>query len=295
MNGEEFLQQQLDSYRAQTHSDWELLASDDGSQDASVSLLERFAERSPQSVTIVKGPGGGFWRNFMSLVNGCDSAADVFAYSDQDDIWNPEKLSRAIAWLSTIPADVPALYFTRTELMSRGGTSEGMSPLFERPPSFRNALVQNIGGGNTMAFNRAGLQAIRSMPPDASIVSHDWWTYQIVTGVGGVAYYDPRPSLRYRQHGGNVVGSNVGLKARLVRVRAFAGGRVVAWNDVNLAVLGRVRHLLTTENQATLDDFTAARGAAMHRRLLLLRRSGVYRQSLVENVGLFGGALLRRV
>jgi hypothetical protein len=94
-------------------------------------------------------------------------------------------------------------------------------------------------------------------------VSHDWWTYQVVTGIGGTAHYDARPSLRYRQHGLNLIGANKGLRARLVRLSAFASGRMVMWNDVNLNVLGRMRNLLTPHNALVLDRYARIRQGCM--------------------------------
>lgn len=76
---------------------------------------------------------------------------------------------------------------------------------------------------------------------------------------------------------------------------AFSRGRVVMWNDVNLKVLSGMRAALTPRNAATLDDFANARNASLLRRLYLIRRSGVYRQSALENIGLFVGALFGRL
>jgi glycosyltransferase involved in cell wall biosynthesis len=294
-NGAEFLSEQLQSYSIQTHDNWELLVSDDGSTDQTVAIVRGFASRVTQRVTLREGPQQGFWRNFVSLVRADGTDGDFFAYSDQDDIWRAEKLAKAVSWLATIPAEVPALYFTRTELIERDGKPTGFSPLFRRAPSFQNALVQNIGGGNTMVFNRAARLALQATPTDAALISHDWWTYQVVTGVGGVTHYDPWPSLKYRQHWQNLVGSNIGARARLVRMLAFANGRVVMWNDVNLKVLGRMRAMLTPPNAAALDRFAQARHVSWPKRLWLVRASGVYRQSIVENVGLFVGALFGRL
>jgi hypothetical protein len=81
-------------------------------------------------------------------------------------------------------------------VIEAGGAPIGFSPLFVRAPTFQNALVQNIGGGNTMVFNRAARLALRATRADVALVSHDWWTYQVVTGIGGTAH--PCPSLRYR-------------------------------------------------------------------------------------------------
>ncbi|UGV25841.1 glycosyltransferase family 2 protein [Rhodopseudomonas boonkerdii] len=294
-NGAQFLSEQLESYRSQTYSNWELLISDDGSTDATVELVQEFAKSVHQRVTILTGPMQGFWQNFVSLVRNADITGDLFAYSDQDDVWFREKLARAVEWFRTQSGDVSALYFSRTELIEGDGTPAGFSPLFTRPPAFQNALVQNIGGGNTMVFNRAALMILRATPEDAAMVSHDWWTYQVVTGVGGLAHYDPWPSLKYRQHHGNLVGSNIGIRARLIRMAAFANGRVVMWNDLNLKLLDRMRESFTSVNAATLDDFANARRASLLRRLYLIRRSGAYRQSKVENIGLFVGALFGRL
>jgi glycosyltransferase involved in cell wall biosynthesis len=294
-NGAEFLQEQLDSYRSQTYANWELLVSDDGSTDETIKIVNDFAKSIAHLVVVRHGPKQGFWQNFVSLVRSDDIDGDLFAYSDQDDIWFDEKLARAVNWFETLRDERPALYFTRTELMGTDGTVVGYSPLFSRPPSFQNALVQNIGGGNTMVFNRSARLALRATPVDAALVSHDWWSYQVVTGIGGTAYYDPWPSLRYRQHGLNLVGANIGLRARLVRSSAFMSGRFVTWNDVNLKMLGRMRNLLTPHNALVLDRYAKARLVAWPLRLWLVWRSGVYRQSFIENLALFIGALFGRL
>lgn len=294
-NGGEYLSQQLASFRAQTYSNWELQVSDDGSTDSSIEIIRAFAENVAQRVIVRAGPRQGFWQNFMSLVRNDEIDGELFAYSDQDDVWSSEKLARAVAWFETQDRGRPALYFSRTELIETDGTSRGFSKLFTRPPIFRNALVQNIGGGNTMVFNREARLRLKATPADAVLVAHDWWTYQLVTGSGGVAHYDPEPSLKYRQHGQNLIGSNIGIRARIKRLRAFHGGRVVEWNDRNLNLLDRMRDYLTPDSEAVLRNFAAARRSSRLRRLLLLWKSGVYRQSSVESVGLFVAALLGRL
>ncbi len=294
-NGAAFVQEQLDSYRTQTYGNWELLVSDDGSTDDTMKSIEEFAKQVPQRVMVRRGPQIGFWQNFVSLFRSDDIDGDLFAYSDQDDVWFPEKLAKAVSWFEARPTDQPVLYFTRTELIEAGGAPIGFSPRFVRAPTFQNALVQNIGGGNTMVFNRAARLALRATPADVALVSHDWWTYQVVTGIGGTAHYDPWPSLRYRQHGLNLIGANKGLRARLVRLSAFASGRMVMWNDVNLNVLGRMRNLLTPRNALILDRYARIREATWPMRLWLLWKSGVYRQSFIDNLGLFVGALFGRL
>ena len=118
----------------------------------------------------------------MSLLSDADIVGDFFACCDQDDVWWPDKLERALQWLHTVPEHVPAVYFSRTRNVDASGNIIGCSPLFRRPPNFRNALVQSIGGGNTMVFNRAARELLVAAGP-VDVASHDWWTYLLVSGL----------------------------------------------------------------------------------------------------------------
>ncbi len=176
--------------------------------------------------------------------------ADFFAFCDQDDIWFRDKLTRAIGFLSQIRPETPAVYCGRTEIIDETGNSLGYSPLFALKPSFRNAIIQSIGGGNTMVFNRAARELLQRAP-DAVPVSHDWWTYQAVTSVGGVCHYDPVPTLAYRQHNSNTMGANVGWAARLQRARLAVQGRFAEWTHRNLDALKKIEPLMTDESRQT--------------------------------------------
>jgi glycosyltransferase involved in cell wall biosynthesis len=295
-NGARFLEAQLASIRAQTHALWTLWAADDGSTDATADILGRTqAEWGADRLRILDGPRAGSSANFLGLA--CDDAitADVFAYCDQDDIWHEDKLARAVAWLARVPPSTPALYFSRTRLIDAAGNALGPSPLFTRSPDFRNALVQNIGGGNTMAFNAAARAILRAAGPRVPVVVHDWWTYMAVTGCGGLARFDPVPTLDYRQHGDNQIGSNRGLGARAHRAGQVLGGRFKGWTDVNLAALETLKPRLTAENRRVLETFAAARRGGPIARLIGLARSGITRQTFIDNVGLYLAAALNRL
>lgn len=293
-NGDRFLRDQLQSITLQKHTNWEMIVSDDGSTDRTLAILDAFKASVPQIVTVTSGPQCGFWQNFMSLLRH-KSNGDYFALSDQDDIWLPAKIQNAVEFLQTIDPARPAVYFTRTQLIDNDNQVIGMSRLFTREPGFRNALVQNIGGGNTMVLNRAAHGLLNAVDANIEIVSHDWWIYQVVTGAGGIAKYDPQPGLQYRQHGQNIVGSNLGMKARIIRLRAMFGGRVIDWNDINGVALNRIRHLLTNENREALELFSRARRAPPLLKISYLMRVGVYRQNIVETIGLYVGAILGRI
>ncbi len=296
MQGQRFLAEQLNSIATQSHPVWEIWASDDGSDDHTHAILEYYQSHwGDDRISIHAGPAEGSTANFLSLTCRADIDADYFAYADQDDIWEADKLERAVAWLETVPPGVPALYGSRTLLVDARNQHLGYSPLFTKGPSFRNALVQNVAGGNTMVFNRAARDLLRQAGENVLAVTHDWWAYMVVTGCGGQVHYDPYPTVRYRQHENNLIGSNQSWRARAQRMKLLLQGRFRRWNDANLASLNEIRELLTPENRELLDRFAEARSGSVWQRLGGLRRSEVYRQTALGNIGLVLAAAINRL
>lgn len=294
--GQRFLCEQLTSIENQTHSGWKIWASDDASNDKTKKILRKFQNRSSNSrISICKGPADGFVTNFLTLACEANINADFYAFADQDDIWKPDKLERAIQWFNSIPESEPALYCSRTELIDSSGKHIGFSPLFKKKPSFQNALIQNIGGGNTMVFNKSARKLLITAGIRISVVSHDWWTYQLVTGAGGRVHYDSYPSLLYRQHETNLIGMNTSWSQRLKRICMLLKGRFREWNDHHTHELLKLKDHLTPENRLTLDLFIEGRQEKLLSRLHKLHKSGIYRQTLLGNLGLIAATLLKKL
>jgi glycosyltransferase involved in cell wall biosynthesis len=271
-----------------------ICVSDDGSQDETLSILQAFRDRWDEDLlSVCQGPRRGHADNFFSLIFS-KIEGDYFAYADQDDIWAADKLSRAVEALSCLPDDRPALYCSRSLLIDMHGHYIGLSPLFSKQPSFANALIQNIAGGNTMVMNLAARDLLSAVGP-VEIVTHDWWTYILVAGSGGLVIYDERPSISYRQHKDNLVGSSRTWSVRFKRFSLALQGRNRIWNTQHIEALQQSRSYLTEENQRLLDDFRAARDQPFPRRLLHLWRTGVYAQSTWGNLGLIVAALLKKL
>lgn len=290
------MSEQLDSIAAQTHRNWQIWASDDGSHDATHEILLKYqALWGKQRLSIHSGPKEGFVANFLSLVTHADITADIYAYSDQDDIWESDKLERATDFLKTIPAEVPALYCSRTRVVDEDNGTINFSPEYSRPPTFRNALTQNIASGNTMVFNQAVRDLLMRVVDTSSIVYHDWLTYLLVTGCGGRVYFDKVPTVRYRQHENNHIGSNLGFLPTLYRFLLMLRGRFRGWNTQNIGILKSFESHLTKESLEVLRQFDKTRHANLPGRVRSFIASGVYRQTSLGNVGLFMAVLLRKV
>ena len=302
-NGARYLEAQLDSIAAQTHPDWRVIASDDGSTDASKPLLEAVAGRwTKEHVTpleIIDGPRQGAAENFMSLLHhaaGQATPPEWIAFSDQDDIWLEDKLARAQAALRAHPADVPALYCARTWIMDPQMEQRRLSAPRPRPPGFRNALVQNIASGNTILLNpAASAMVLEAATQIGQVVVHDWWVYQLVTGAGGTVVHDDTPALLYRQHPDNEIGANDTLRAKAKRIGQLLKGDFRDWNRINVATLNITGQMLTARNRQILSGFESLPKRALLPRLFLLRRLGLYRQSLASTVALWVAATLGKL
>ena len=296
-NGGRYLAEQFASIAAQTVPDIDLWVSDDGSTDNSRAVMAEIgAEWRKGSFALLEGPAlGKFSENFRSLLVNEDIVADYYAFSDQDDVWAPDKLEAAIEWLEKQPAGKPALYGGRTRIVDGEGRPVGFSPVFREPPSFRNAIVQSIAGGNTLVMNRAARDLIAESARRTGFVAHDWWCYIMVTGAGGAMRYSPEPRVDYRQHVGNLIGSNDGTMARLRRSGFLLRGGFARWMDSNLAGLAACEDLLDDDGRAVFRQFSELRRAALPTRLTELRRSGIHRQTWRGQTSLFLAAALGKL
>jgi glycosyltransferase involved in cell wall biosynthesis len=296
LNGERFLAEQLASLEGQTFKNWKLIASDDGSWDRTKSILAAFHKTcEPGKVEIIDGPRRGATANFLFQACAENLVSEYYAFCDQDDVWDADKLARAIEALEQMDCGIPAIYGSRTRLIDEAGNEIGFSPLFHRKPEFRSALVQSIAGGNTMVFNQKARELVMFCGADVYVPSHDWWIYQVTSACGGHVRYDAHPSVRYRQHAHNVIGANISWAARMHRLHMLQQGRFRRWEDLNVAALARLRPRMSAENQRIFDLFRRARHEPLLRRAAIFAQSGVYRQPILGNLALVAAMLLNRV
>lgn len=293
-NGEKFLQEQLESFSRQSFKDWHLFVYDDKSKDNTKNIVQNYGKE--HNVTFVPNDiQKGFSKNFLNGIAATRADFDFYALSDQDDIWQEKKLERAVGYLKNLASDIPALYCSRTTLVDSFGNEIGVSPLFCKNPSFSNALVQSIAGGNTMVFNKAAHDLIVKAGANLEIISHDWFIYQLITGAGGFVQYDAHSEILYRQHGNNLIGSNNGFFARLSRVKMLLNNSFKNWNDKNIKALQDNAKLLTKENQDKLKLFANAREKSLLPRMIGFIKCGIYRQTFFGNIGLYVGAMLGKI
>ncbi|ALS25946.1 family 2 glycosyl transferase [Paenibacillus sp. 32O-W] len=285
-NGTGFVAQQVESLLNQSYADCEILIRDDGSSDDTVKIIYKTLTNYPDKIRLIQGRNIGVVESFFNLLKNSDENADYFCFCDQDDIWLPDKIERAVNYLEGYCNQIPAMVFTATQM-----TDSNLRPITVWPgkprkePSFYNALVQNIAVGATITMNKAARDLIcRQLPQADRIIMHDWWAYLCVSAFGKT-FFDPEPSILYRQHSGNVVGGERNNLDMLIKkwksFRRNKGKRLLYKQALEFQRLFGSH--LEGEKKRQLDLFLAPRRSFIQR-LIYLNRSKLYRQSTKEQL-----------
>ncbi len=228
-NGAAFLEHQIDSILEQSYGTWRVLARDDGSEDGTVEILRGYAARHPGRFVLIEDGAGnqGYRGNFSMLLE--RSTADYVALCDQDDEWYPNKLAlcmQEMRAMEEIHGPVsPLLVFTDLEVVDEelepiaGSLWDyaGLDPDISQ--RFSMLLIQNVVTGCTTLINRP-LVVLSSPIPEAA-AAHDWWI-ALTAAAHGHAAYLRTGTVRYRQHGSNMIGAMALRGAVPLNLFAFA-------------------------------------------------------------------------
>lgn len=219
-NGADYIKNQLASIANQKFCIPYVFVSDDGSTDETLNtLLETCSQLSLNCELITKGKdpllsARNSANNFYHLILNTDLPESInwVAFSDQDDIWFPHHLSRALQRFSAnseiggYSSSVVAFWENgRTRLIRKSGYVGPCNHLFESPgPGCSIVLPKNV-------FYKLKTVLANHLSVAATIDFHDWLIYAVVKSFGYEWFIDSEPSLLYRQHNNNVLGVGIGF------------------------------------------------------------------------------------
>ena len=264
-NGARHLAEQLDSILAQTHPNLIVLARDDGSADDTLKLLTAYAARDAR-VRFFAGENIGFLGSFFTLLERAD-ADGYLAFSDQDDVWLPDKLETAVAWLDAHDQTKPLL-FHGAYAMADERLARVRDVLPKKPPfSFARALTENVCSGFAMVINAEMRREMLRFDRGA-LDFHDWLAAAIGLGFGE-AHFDARVSALHRR-----------LDSSVTADRAFKGfdwaldafKHDTNMKKRNLAFFAAYANRLGARERALLSLFTRFDAAARQKKAFYPRR-----------------------
>lgn len=205
-NGEQFIEQQLESLFSQTDVEISIFVRDDCSTDNTLSLLEKYSNK----LTIIENNriNLGVGNSFMETLYSVGDSFDYYAFCDQDDVWLEEKLSKAIFKLEN--ETEPALYCSNQTLVDKNLSVLGERHKESLSTSYLQVLNNNKLTGCTMVWNKElqiALLATENRPSSnlLKIRIHDVWVAMVASVIGKIIY-DSNSYIYYRQHENNVVG-----------------------------------------------------------------------------------------
>lgn len=212
-NGEKYLEEQIESILNQKGDfKLDLYVRDDGSRDRTLNILKRYEADNKLSWYISNnlGPAKSFY-DLLLHSNGYD----YYAFSDQDDFWNEDKIQRAINFLEN--QSKPSLYCSNAELVDSNLDYLGRN-VYKVPPKTDFETIVCAGGllGCTMIFNSKLADVVTSVKKYPDMVMHDFYIATLCAAINGSILYDSKPTMKYRQHGSNVIGVSYGFLGKVI-------------------------------------------------------------------------------
>lgn len=220
-NGDKFLREQLNSLYSQNDVKIHILVRDDGSKDNTVMILNEYKSHYG-NMTILAQTNIGCARSFYYLINYAVTEMekyDYYAFCDQDDVWLPEKLHKAIEKLNDYEGN-NKLYFCCSNYVD----SELKLIRKTNPPKYfdyKTSVFRNPALGCTMVFDRKLLELSNykykeRILSESHLLLHDAWFFMCANFLNSYIYSDEYAFINYRQHGGNVTSAEKSIFQRYI-------------------------------------------------------------------------------
>jgi len=299
-NGEKYLREQLNSIIAQEEVNFHILVRDDGSNDATIKILEEY-QANFGKITIMEGQNVGAALSFYNLLLKADSCLDNFdyyAFADQDDYWFPRKLIESVTLLNKQSAYYKLYYGKVTATNSKLEPIETVKIM--PSTSLASNIVSSRALGCTMVFNRNLLhkacvisEYLNKKSKTDYIPYHDGWMSLVAYSLGGAVVVGKEPLMFYRQHEHNAVGTGKNvfglIKARFIR---YLKSEKTKSKKCQI-VLGLLGNEIPTQNKNLLC-LCAYYSQSLKKRIQLACRKDLYEYGLIDNIGTFGVIILNK-
>ncbi len=276
-NGQQFLAEQIRSIQDQSYTDWTLFIRDDGSSDNTKEILKDF-ERQDSRIHLIdsdKSDNLGVIKSFHKLVN--HDRADYYFFSDQDDVWLPNKLELSLKEAQNYLADFPLMVYMDLKVVNQDLEIMTESMVKSQSHHANTELVQELTE-NTVTGGVAMINhALAEMWQETDdILMHDWYLALLASAFGNLVFID-QPGELYRQHSDNVLGARTLSKRFKKWIRPhilFA----VYWDLIKNSQK-QARHLLqmplSQSNRELIEAFVTIMDKPMLERFRILRKYGL--------------------
>lgn len=254
-NGEKYLKEQIESIINQSYTNWYLLISDDGSKDKTQLIIKEYVKKHPDKIGFIKNNTGkkGSKYNFANAFKEIPKC-DYYMFSDQDDIWESQKISRLLYKMKNaeeVNLNTPILVYCDAKVVNKNldiieeSLIDSTNKYLPNKNHINHFLIQNYFPGCTMMINNDLKKKILTIYDNCEM--HDWWVALVAAYCGKIFYLDEALHL-YRQHENNVLGAqkcnNFFSKSMNRLKKIFQLSKLKkTWNDYQNVVLSQAIEL----------------------------------------------------
>lgn len=278
-NGQKYILEQIESVLKQKHVEVSLLIRDDGSTDDTRIILNKLKR---DNITIEFGSNIGYAKSFLWLLYNSDDSYDYYAFCDQDDIWDDDKLFSAISCLKKNDANV---YCGTGTLVDENLKYLGKTTNCENSFKKTSKILNSGGMGCTMVFNKEILNIIRKYYPQ-NIWPHDYWVTMVGLFVGRVIY-DNKSYMMYRQHDFNVTGGKrVNLNKINRKIKNIKRLLSNPWSTIAYDIYNGYYEYIDKNFIEELENVINSK-YNFRSRIKLLKNRKLYKESYIKNIFLY--------
>lgn len=201
----EYLKQQIDSILNQTHTNFELIISDDCSPNEEVrEILKEYEKKDKRIKLYIQPKNLGCTKSFEFLLE--QSTADYIAFSDHDDIWYPNKIERSLTTMKE--KDIDMVYCDAKQIDENGKVLHESYLRYKNMPissgkEFILPYSRHIAIGCSQMITKRVKE--KMIPFTEKTFAHDWHSTYIASNMKGIYCID-EPLFGYRLHGNNIFG-----------------------------------------------------------------------------------------
>lgn len=205
-NGEKYLVEQIESILNQKHVDIDILVRDDGSKDKTLEILQKYSELP--NFEYYQGPNLGPAMSFIDLMKQ-SKKYDYYAFSDQDDYWEDDKIYSAICKLEESNTTNGKLYFSTLEVVDSNLNHLEYS-FMPKKITLKKEMIKNYATGCTIVFDD-NLKELIKKCNFSFVAMHDSLICRCALINHSYIYVDHTSHIKYRQHENNVLGMKSGF------------------------------------------------------------------------------------
>lgn len=257
-NGEKYVSEQIESIINQSFTNWILLIRDDGSNDNTMEILDKYEEQENRIKVIRDDLGNlGQCLNFNEIMKNAKTDSYYVMFSDQDDVWLPTKIEESVKEIKRLEnirgTETPILVYTNYNVVNDklDYIKTAYSKVHLKAPELitNRLLIQNWIMGCTMIINTKLLKYSLEIPIEAE--NHDKWIALIASMTGCVHYLD-KSTMLHRLHLNNVTTNDetTNIKNRIKRVK-----KRFKENEKIFIKRERLKTLLTQHMKTHIHDF----------------------------------------